>query len=329
MKIRASDVALHNADCFDILKSIPDDSIDACITDPPYGIRMKNAHVTDDEEWDTFESDAEFAAFTTRWLAEVYRVLKPEGTCWVFTGPTQIPSMFDSIERTGFINHLDNWVVMARNKGRGSKKKLKSLREDILHLTKSPTYTWNAVEYVRRVIVPYMVEGQKRGWDYRDGVPMRFTSAGNIMAFSDYEMIPGKKIRGRIPDISSGESLLFDGSPSDVVFFTPPFYLSKFEKQIHSCQKSVMCLTLLTMLCTEAGNTIIDPFMGSGASGVASIICDRNYIGVEKNLECFNKANSWLNDIDWDASEEYVKSHLSSSEKKFKFGFSSRDILKK
>lgn len=43
MKVELNDnITLYNADCIDILKSIPDDSIDLIVTDPPYLIPQIN-----------------------------------------------------------------------------------------------------------------------------------------------------------------------------------------------------------------------------------------------------------------------------------------------
>ena len=40
---------VHNADCLELLKEIPDNSIDTIITDPPYGLGFMG------KEWDTFK----------------------------------------------------------------------------------------------------------------------------------------------------------------------------------------------------------------------------------------------------------------------------------
>lgn len=330
MKIDQSNITLYNDDCLKVLKNIKNDSIECCITDPPYGIGFANTHSNEKFKWDK-KTKQEFVEFTSIWLNEINRVLTPTGTCWMFFGPTMIEEVQEAIRGTTFTNHYENWIIMARNKGRGAKNKLKSIREDVFHLTKHKTdYVWHSEEYLRRVIAPYKLAGGiKRGWDYKDGVPMRFTGLGNIMFSSDYELKKGEKPRGWIPDISTGEPLIFDGDPSDVVFFTPPSYHNKFEPQQHSTQKSILLLTMLTMLSSDKGNTIIDPFMGSGSEAIASICSERNFIGIEQEKETFDKAENWIKNINYKELSNYFKEHISSSESNFKFGFSERKFMKK
>jgi len=321
---------LYNDDCFKVFDKIKSDSVDAVICDPPYNIKVKNSHSSEKEKWD-FRSDEEYENFMKAWLCEAYRVLKSTGSVWFFFGHTKIRTILRCIEDRPWVEHLENWLIYARNKGRGAKNRLKSLREDVMHLTKTDDYKWNQVEYLRRVVTPYVVDGKKRGWDYIDGEPYRFTGAGNIMAFHNVPMTLEKdaKPRGHVLDVGSGENPCFSGEPSDVCFFSSPYYLSQLEPLQHTCQKSVLMLSMLTMLTTEVGDVVLDPFMGSGASGVAALTCDRAYIGIEKEKETFDKAKKWIKTFDREKMEAYVKKHASSSEASFKFGFDRRSILKK
>ena len=68
---------VQTADCMDILKRLPSESIDLVIADPPY-FRMKG-------EFDfTFRTEEEYLAWCKKWVAECHRVLKPDGAfyCW-------------------------------------------------------------------------------------------------------------------------------------------------------------------------------------------------------------------------------------------------------
>jgi len=334
LNIDKSKLILYNNDCFEILKNIKNETIDLVITDPPYGIGAGNKfHNQNEQNWDTFEN-ADFYHFTVKWLKECYRILKPEGTCWFFFGPTKIYDILKAVESSGFTNHLENWAIYARESGRGTTKKLKSLREDIFHLTKNPEkYVWNSVEWLRKVIAPYkMAGGIKRGWEYGpDGkTPLRFTSLGNIMAFSSecqFEETAQKK--GTVCDIASGLPLKFDGYPSDVTFFVNPSYNNKFDKAIHSCQKPILLLSMLTMLSSLEGNTVLDPFMGSGSGAVASILCNRNFIGIEQESDTYNSAIEWIKNFPYHTAEKYIKAHTSSAEPKFKFGQDTRAVCAK
>ncbi len=78
-------------DCIDILRSLPDQSVDMVFADPPYNLQLGgDLHRPDnskvdavDDAWDQFESFAAYDAFSAAWLKEARRVLKPNGTIWV------------------------------------------------------------------------------------------------------------------------------------------------------------------------------------------------------------------------------------------------------
>jgi len=82
-----------HGDCLNILKEFPDNSFDLIFADPPYylqlpkGKRLKRADgsevISVDVEWDKFISYEESDSFTTNWLKECQRLLKPTGTIWV------------------------------------------------------------------------------------------------------------------------------------------------------------------------------------------------------------------------------------------------------
>ena len=78
-------------DCIEMMRSLPDASIDLIFADPPYNLQLKgslhrpNNTLVDacDDHWDQFDSFAAYDAFTKAWLAEARRLLKPDGAIWV------------------------------------------------------------------------------------------------------------------------------------------------------------------------------------------------------------------------------------------------------
>src|SRR5687768_10683664 len=78
-------------DCRAVLAGLPEKSVDLIFADPPYNLQLQNElfrpnmskvdAVNDD--WDHFNSFAEYDAFTRDWLSACRRVLKDTGTLWV------------------------------------------------------------------------------------------------------------------------------------------------------------------------------------------------------------------------------------------------------
>jgi DNA modification methylase len=63
--------------------------------------------------------------------------------------------------------------------------------------------------------------------------------------------------------------------------------LGKEESREHATQKPLKIMRWLIANYTDTGDTIIDPFMGSGTTGVACIEYERNFVGIEIDPDYF------------------------------------------
>lgn len=86
---------IHTGDCFDVLPELPDDSIHAVVTDPPYGLAFMG------RSWDDFEPK-EYQEWCEQWATEVKRVLKPGGHLLAFSGNRTHHRLFTGVEDAGF-----------------------------------------------------------------------------------------------------------------------------------------------------------------------------------------------------------------------------------
>lgn len=62
------------------------------------------------------------------------------------------------------------------------------------------------------------------------------------------------------------------------------------ERGLHPTQKPVLLFDYLARTYTNAGDVILDPFMGSGTTGVAALKAGRKFIGIEREAEYFEIA---------------------------------------
>lgn len=67
------------------------------------------------------------------------------------------------------------------------------------------------------------------------------------------------------------------------------------NKRFHTCQKPVELLERLCNVSTREGGTVLDPFMGSGSTGVAAVNTGRNFIGIEIDPGYFATAQERIN----------------------------------
>jgi modification methylase len=97
-------------DCIEMMRALPDRSIDMIFADPPYNLQLGgDLHRPDgsqvdavDDDWDKFSSNAAYDAFTRAWLGEARRVLKDDGTIWVIGSYHNIFRVGTALQDEGF-----------------------------------------------------------------------------------------------------------------------------------------------------------------------------------------------------------------------------------
>ena len=100
-------------DCLEVLRSLPDRSVDLVFADPPYNLQLGGElHRPDhskvdavDDDWDRFDTFADYDRFTRAWLGECRRVLKDDGAVWVI-------GSYHNIFRVGAaVQDLGYWIL--------------------------------------------------------------------------------------------------------------------------------------------------------------------------------------------------------------------------
>lgn len=119
-------IQVLNCDCFEMLKDLKDNSVDAIITDPPYFVT--------DNEWDFFKSEDEFLTFLGKLLAECKRVLKKESHLFMFMDSRWMAKLESIFINTKFnISSRIIWVRKNISMGRVVSDKFISQWEVCLH----------------------------------------------------------------------------------------------------------------------------------------------------------------------------------------------------
>ena len=101
---------IFEGDSIEVMRRIPDASIDLVFADPPYNLQLggdlkrpDNSRVDGvEDEWDKFDSFAAYDEFTRAWLAEARRILKPDGAIWVIGSYHNIFRVGAAVQDEGF-----------------------------------------------------------------------------------------------------------------------------------------------------------------------------------------------------------------------------------
>lgn len=186
----------------------------------------------------------EYERYTREWLTAVKPLLKPAGSIYVCCDWESSLIIGRVMEEMFTVRNRITWQ---REKGRGAKRNWKNGMEDIWFATMGENYTFNidAVKLRRRVVAPYRVDGKPKDWTETPNGNYRDTCPSNIW--------------------------------DDI---TVPFW-SMPENTAHPTQKPEKLLTKLILASSNPGDTVLDPFLGSGSTSVTAKKLDRHYIGVE------------------------------------------------
>ncbi len=191
-------------------------------------------------------SNAEYEKYTKEWMEALFPLLSESGSIYVCCD-WESGMVIGNVMREYFT--LQNRITWQREKGRGALSNWKNGMEDIWFATKGENYTFNldAVKQRRRVVAPYKVNGKPKDWEETAEGNFRNTCPSN---FWDDISIP---------------------------------YWSMPENTPHPTQKPEKLLAKLILASSNEGDTVFDPFLGSGSTSVTAKKLGRHYVGIEQN----------------------------------------------
>ena len=199
---------IYHGDAIEVLKQIPDESIDLIFVDPPYNIGKDFAGRKD--KWGTDES---YLKWCYEWIDLCISKLKPNGSIYLMTS-TQFMPYFDLYVRDK-LTILSRIVWTYDSSGAQAKKFYGSMYEPILFCVKNKNnYTFNSKD----IMVEAKSGSQRKLIDYRKNPPQPYNTEkvpGNVWNFvrvryrmDEYENHPTQKpisLLERIIKASSNE----------------------------------------------------------------------------------------------------------------------------
>ena len=302
-------IQLYNGDCLELMKNIPDGSVDLVLTDPPYGTmsgenrsgKLKEKHPCDgSRRWD-------FAIDEKVVLQELCRIVRQNGKIALFSQePYTSKLILAGVPRIQFIQRLA-WKKNVAGNFLCSSQNCMQYIEDIC-LFRKDCNDYNGKHPLREY---FLTEKEKSGLSNKDFAVI----LGNGMASHYFTT----KIQFSCPTEENYKKLQTTG------FFPIPFdeikrideeYKNRFPSVFnrfgassksnvfeyakdnngyHPTQKPVALLEDLIQTYSNEGNTVLDFTMGSGSTGVACVNLKRNFIGMELEEKYFRIAEERIN----------------------------------
>lgn len=282
---------IYNEDCIIGMKEkIPDESIDLIIADPPY-FKVVG------EKWDyIWRTEQDYLEWSKQWIDEAVRVLRKGGSFYLFGYFRMLSRLLSILEDAGL--ELRQQIILNKGiqavSGRATKnyKMFPNVTESILFLYK------DSKPYVKQFLKSRQKElgytakyiNEKLGVKSNGGGMWSIYTGKNVC-----KQLPTKELWDKLQNI-----LDFDIPYSKIcqtfnaqmgitdVWDDINFYGEK--GRFHSTQKPLNLITRLVLASSNDKDIVLDPFMGSGTTAVASKKHNRYYIGFENNENYYNKS---------------------------------------
>jgi len=213
---------IYLSDCLEVMKTIPDKSIDLVLTDPPYGINFVSPWTKRKEKLQNDKLD-DWQEMIIPMLQEFKRILTDTGCCCCCCGGGGGKTPVTAIFTIEAIKHFNLIQTLVWKKFIGLGWRYRPSYENMVVLSKDPK-DYNFYDTTKKC--SNVIEG----------------------------------INQDIPQYRGGEAGFHDEHPTQ-----KPIALMKKLIEIHSIKDHL----------------ILDPFMGSGTTGVACKELGRNFIGIE------------------------------------------------
>jgi len=301
------DATLYVGDCLKVLPTLG--AVDAVVTDPPYG-RVKGEF---DYAW---TNRAALLPSVERWLDAIFDTIKPNGTLWWFAWPALAGRIEDRISRR--MNVLAH-VVWQKPTATGQKTRKESLRapmplteriimaehygadnnalgvsgysakcDELRGFIFEPLRAYLADEWARAGLTAKDLNeatSSQMAGHYLTKTQWAMPTEKNyrIMQERANRVIAGPHLRREYEDLRREYEDLrrYFNCQSGDQFSDVWNFASNTEMTGHPTTKPLALIEYLVRLSVRHGGVCLDPFMGSGTTGVACVREGRRFIGIE------------------------------------------------
>lgn len=279
------------ADCREHLDSLDDNSIELFLSDIPYGISL--------DDWDVLHNNTnsallgqspaqagkpgfkrrgkpingwsqadrnmgkEYEAWCKSWAEIVLPKLKDGASVFIFGARRTTHRVVNAFEDSGFL--LKDMLAWKKKSAHHRAQRV-SLIFDRRGL-KEAAETW-------------------QGWRLGNLAPIYEPIAWFMKPYRIGGTIADNVLQHGVGAMNIENCQIHGSSPTNIL----EFGFQKDEQRLHEAQKPLKLIEFLIRLTTTKGQTVLDPFMGSGTTAVAATKLNRHFIGFEAVADFYSKA---------------------------------------
>lgn len=244
---------VREGDCLELLSRVSSGSIPLAFADPPFNIGYS---------YDTYHdrrSTDDYLDWSTRWMSEIRRILRPDGTFWLAIGDEYAAELkVIATRELGFV--CRSWVVWYYTFGVNCQQKFNRSHAHLFHFVCDPkSFTFNA-DTIRVPSARELVYGDRRA--------------------NPKGRLPDDTWILRPQDLTSGFNI-----DEDTWYFPRVCGTFKERSGWHGCQMPEQLLGRIIRSSSHPGDLVVDPFAGSGTTLAVAKKLGRSYLGFELSAD--------------------------------------------
>lgn len=326
MSNKKAEAKVFLSDTFEELKKLPDNSLDAIITDPPYFL---------DGMGDTWSEDTigrkqtrggvvaslhagmkfdkkqglEFQKYMNELAILAYDKIKPGGWFIAFSAPRLYHRLAVGVEDAGYeIRDMWQWLytqnqMKAMGLTRGLDKIKGDFSDDEYKKIAAELLVWKTPQ-VKSCFEPIVMAQKPREGTFLNNWKKYHIGLVNVKSGVGKEGIMDTA------NVMTNESISELIDPTFLV--GKPTKSEKGEDTKHISVKPLNIMRHIVRITVPEGGLVLDPFNGSGTTGIAALLENRNFIGYEKAEEYFKqsqKRNEAHFDVKYDDAKKVFTAH--------------------
>lgn len=253
---------IYQGDCLHILAGLPSCSVNLVYLDPPFFTQskqtLKSRTFTEYSFDDTWPSITAYIDFLRQRLQQVKRIMHHEATIFVHCDRNASHHIRLLLDELFGADHFLSEIIWTYKRWSNTRKNLLPTHQTIFMYRKSDAYTFNPMfqDYSETTNLDQILQKRERN---AQGKAVYVTDAqGEVVLNGPKKGVP-----------------LSD--TWDIPYLNP----KARERTGYPTQKPLLLLERIIQLSSNVGDTILDPFCGSGTTCVAAHLLDRHYIGVD------------------------------------------------
>lgn len=262
-------------DCLNALKKIEDNTIDMVYLDPPFFSQkiqcMKDSNGIEYRFSDIWDTRGEYLEYMRIRIKEIKRVLKKTGSVFLQCDASASHCLRMILDDEFGENNFRSEIIWAYKRWSNAKKGLLPGHQTIFFYSKTNNFKFNTIynEYSPTTNIDQILQERVRNSEGK--ASYKYDKKGNIVIAKEKKGVPMSDVW-------------------EIPFLNP----KAKERTGYPTQKPIELLEKIIQISTDEGDSVLDPFCGSGTTLVAAKMLNRSFIGVDKNFSAIELCNRRL-----------------------------------